>query len=265
MATASKLLNKDRFTEGEVEIIGIHGIPEVKEGDDLVSLFLDAIDRMGLCLEGGDILVLSSKIVSKSEGRVVDLASIHAGEEAKELAAKTGKDARIAQLILDEASEIIRTGTDFVVTESKQGFVCANAGVDESNVDHGKAVLLPKSPNDHARTISRGMERRTCKFTPVLISDSIGRAFRDGVVGTCIGVYGINPILDRRGERDRFGKIAKVTKVGIADEICSAANLVIGEFQEGIPITIVRGLKLHRCESGSKMVFDRSEDVFRSA
>jgi coenzyme F420-0:L-glutamate ligase/coenzyme F420-1:gamma-L-glutamate ligase len=151
-----------------------------------------------------------------------------------------------------------------VIVESKHGFVCANAGVDESNVEEGKAVLLPKDPQRSAQQLKKEIEARSGRAIAVLIADSFGRAFRDGVTGICVGVSGIPALVDRRGEEDRFGKIAQITKEAIADEICAAANLVMGEFKEGIPIAIVRGLLLERCERDIKeLLFSREDDLFR--
>lgn len=247
-----------------IEIIGLLNIPEITMGDNLSDITLKAINKAGLTLENKDILVFTSKIISKSEGQIVDLCKIKVTKKARGLAKKTKKDERIVQLILEESNEIIRTGKDFIITETKGGAVCANSGIDESNVEEKKAVLLPKSPQKSARKLRQEIEDRTKKQVAILISDSMGRAFRDGVVGTCIGVSGLAPVLDRRGEIDRFGKVSRITKVGFADEICSSANLVMGELKEGIPIVIVRGLTFDRCEADvSDMVFDKNEDVFR--
>jgi coenzyme F420-0:L-glutamate ligase/coenzyme F420-1:gamma-L-glutamate ligase len=247
-----------------LEIIGIDHLPEVKEGDDLTELFFEALKQKRVKLEGGDAIVFTSKIVSKSEGRVIDLSGIKPSSDAERIAKKTDKDPRIVQLILNETKEIVRTENNIIIVETKHGFVCANAGVDESNVEEGKAVLLPKNPQRSASRLKKEIEERSGKEVSVLISDSFGRAFRDGVTGICIGVSGITALLDRRGEEDRFGKIARITKEAVADEICAAANLVMGEFKEGIPIVIVRGLKLKRSEGDIKEVlFNREDDLFR--
>ncbi len=247
-----------------LELIGIDNLPEIKEGDDLTALFLNALEEKDLGLEDGDAIVFTSKIVSKSEGRVVDLLEVEVSDVAEQMAKDTDKDPRIAQLVLNEAKEVVKTMRNHIIVETKHGFVCANAGVDESNVEQGKAVLLPKDPQRSAYRLKEGIERRSGMEISVLLSDSFGRAFRDGVTGTCMGVSGIPAILDRRGEEDRFGKIAMVTKEAIADEICAAANLIMGEFKEGIPVVLVRGLKLKRCESDIKEVlFPREEDLFR--
>ncbi|MBN1762884.1 MAG: coenzyme F420-0:L-glutamate ligase [Methanomicrobia archaeon] len=247
-----------------LELIGISGLPEIKKGDDLTRLFLDAVNEQKENLEDGDVIVFTSKVVSKSEGRVVDLSSVQVSEEAERIARETEKDPRIVQLVLEESKGIERMMRNHVIVESKHGFVCANAGVDESNVEEGKAVLLPKDPQRSAQQLKTEIEARSGRAIAVLIADSFGRAFRDGVTGICIGVSGIPALVDRRGEEDRFGKIARITKEAIVDEICAAANLVMGEFKEGIPIVIVRGLLLERCERDIKeLLFSREDDLFR--
>ncbi|MCK4476343.1 MAG: coenzyme F420-0:L-glutamate ligase [Methanophagales archaeon] len=256
-------MKKKGFTD-HLEIIGIDHFPEVKEGDDLTDLFFKALEEKREKLEDGDAIVFTSKIISKSEGRVVDLSGVKIGSDAERIAKETDKDPRIVQLILNETKEIVRTEKNIILVETKHGFVCANAGVDESNVEEGKAVLLPEDPQRSASRLKKEIEERSGEEISVLISDSFGRAFRDGVTGICIGVSGITALLDRRGEEDRFGKIARITKEAVADEICAAANLVIGEFKEGIPIAIVRGLKLKRSEGDIKEVlFNREDDLFR--
>jgi len=247
-----------------LEIIGVDVLPEIKEGDDLTRLFLDAVGEGKLELEDSDAIVFTSKIIAKSEGRVVDLSGVRVSGEAERIAKETEKDPRIVQLVLNEAKAIVRMMKNHVIVETKHGFVCANAGVDESNVEEGKAVLLPKDPQKSARQLKDEIEERSGKAISVLISDSFGRAFRDGVTGICVGVSGIPALVDRRGEEDRFGKIAEITKEAIVDEICAAANLVMGEFKEGVPIAIVRGLKLERCERDiQELLFNKEDDLFR--
>ncbi len=247
-----------------LEITGIDGLPEIKEGDDLTSLFFDALEEKKMTLEDHDVIVFTSKIISKSEGRVVNLSVVKVSEAAERIAKETEKDPKIVQLILNGAKEIVIMMKNHIIVETEHGFVCANAGVDESNVEEGKAVLLPKDPQRSAERLKKEIEKQSGKEISVLISDSFGRAFRDGVTGTCIGVSGIPALLDRRGEEDRFGKIARITKEAVADEICAAANLVMGEFKEGMPIVLVRGLKLERSESNIKeILFKKEDDLFR--
>jgi coenzyme F420-0:L-glutamate ligase/coenzyme F420-1:gamma-L-glutamate ligase len=257
--TAIKVVASDRL-----EIIGLDGLPEIREGDDLTRLFLDALEAKNLVLEDGDAIVFTSKIISKSEGRIVDLADVRVSGEAERVAHEMDKEPQIVQLIFEEAKEIVRMRAKHIIVETRHGFVCANAGVDQSNVEVGKAVLLPKDPQKSAYKLKEEIEARTGKRISILISDSFGRAFRDGVAGICVGVSGIPALLDRRGEEDRFGKIARITKEAVADEICAAANLVMGEFCEGIPIVLVRGLALERCEGEiQELLFKREADLFR--
>ena len=254
-----------KFVPGNrLEIIGIQGLPEITEGDDLPQLFLAAAREQHVGVADGDIIVITSKIIAKSEGRVVDLATVCASSEAERIARETEKDPRIVQLVLEESKTIERLMLNHLIVETKYGFVCANAGVDESNVETGKAVLLPKDPQESARRLRREIEAHSGKAIAVLIADSFGRAFRDGVTGICIGVSGIPALVDRRGEEDRFGKIAQITKEAIVDEICAAANLVMGEFQEGVPIAVVRGLAMERAERDiHELLFTREADLFR--
>lgn len=249
---------------GRLEIIGIGGLPEITDGDDLTRLFLDALQDQNRELEDGDAIIFTSKIISKSDGRVIDLRTVPVSAEAARIAEQIEKDPRVVQLILNESNAIVRLTRNHVIVETKHGFVCANAGVDESNVAYERAVLLPLDPQKSAHLLRREIEAETGKKIAVLVADSFGRAFRDGVTGVCIGVSGIPALLDRRGEEDRFGKIARITKEAVADEICAAANLVMGEFQEGVPIVIVRGLRLECCESDIRdLLFEREEDLFR--
>ncbi|OYT67039.1 coenzyme F420-0:L-glutamate ligase [ANME-1 cluster archaeon ex4572_4] len=266
-----------------LEIIGVEGLPEVKEGDDLTDLFFTALAAKKESLEDGDAVVVTSKIVAKSEGRVVLLSSVKPTPEAVRIAEETEKDPRLVQLVLNDTKEVVRVRNNNLIVETRHGFVCANAGVDESNVEEGRAVLLPKDPQRSAERLKREIEARTGKEISVLISDSFGRAFRSGVTGVCVGVSGsgVPALLDRRGEEDRFGRIARITKEAVADEVCAAANLVMGEFKESVPIAIVRGLRF-KCKRGEKeeegkeeegkeeegegikeVLFNREDDLFR--
>ncbi len=258
-------MSKVKFEYSDhLEIIGVKGIPEIRAGDDLTAIFFDALEKNDLCLESGDAIVFTSKVISKSEGRVVDLVEVKAGNEAERIAAETEKDPRIVQLILNETREIVIVKQNNIIIETKHGFVCANAGVDESNVEAGKAVLLPEDPQGSVSRLRQEIEAQSGKEVSVLTSDSFGRAFRDGVSGICVGVSGVPALLDRRGELDRFGRVAKITKEAIADEVCAAANLVMGEFNEGIPVAIVRGLRLKQIDSNIEdVLFHRANDLFR--
>jgi len=247
-----------------LEIIGIDGLPEIKEGDDIADLFFKALGRKELELEDGDAIVFTSKIIAKSEGRVIDLFDVEVSNDARRIANEMDKDPRVVQLVLNDAKEVVRAERNIIIVETKQGFICANAGVDVSNVEEGQAVSLPENPQRSASRLKKEIEERSGKEISVLLADSFGRAFRDGVTGICIAVSGIPAVLDRRGEADRFGKIARITKEAVVDEICAAANLVMGEFREGIPIAIVRGLNIKRDKGEIKdVLLNREDDLFR--
>lgn len=227
----------------------LEGIPLIQEGDDLVSLILDALKRHSLALRRGDILVLAQKIVSKAEGRRVFLKSVKPSAQAKDLAARTDKDPRLVQLILDESAEILRARPGLIVVEHRLGFISANAGIDHSNVDEqeGWVLLLPKDPDASADSMRArfeessggglGMQARL----GVLIIDSHGRAWREGTVGVAIGVSGLPGVVDLRGRLDLFGRELRATTVGAADELAAAASIVMGQAGEGCPAVHVRG------------------------
>jgi len=247
-----------------LEIIGIDGLPEIKEGDNIADLFFKALGRKERELEDGDAIVFTSKIIAKSEGRVIDLSDVKVSNDAMRIANEMDKDPRVVQLVLNDAKEVVRAERNIIIVETKQGFICANAGVDVSNIEEGKAVSLPENPQLSASRLKNEIEERSGKEISVLLADSFGRAFRDGVTGICIAVSGIPAMLDRRGEADRFGKIARITKEAVVDEICAAANLVMGEFREGIPIAIVRGLNIKRDKGEVKdVLLNREDDLFR--
>ncbi len=247
----------------KVEIIPLKHIPFVEEGDDLAELILSALQKENLELQDGDVVVVTEKIVARAEGREVELSSVTPSEEARRFARETGKDPRVVQLILDESKEVLATGENFIIVETKHGFVCANAGIDQSNVREGKAKLLPADPDKSAREIRRRLEQATGSRIGVVICDSFGRSFRLGSVGVAIGCSGIRALWDRRGERDLLGRRLRVTRVAVADCIASAANLVMGEAGEGVPVAIVRGLDVLGDGSGKDLLRPKERDVFR--
>lgn len=184
----------------------------------------------------------------------------------KKLARKINKDPKLVEVILRESEELVKIGHDFVITETHHGFVCANAGVDESNVKKGFAKPLPKDPDKSAKTIYNKIKKETGKDIAVIISDTQGRPFRDGGIGVAVGVAGINPLWDRRGEKDLYGRKLKTTKIAVADEIASAASMVMGQANEGIPVVIVRGYKFDHLkgDGNAKLLLRKKEyDVFR--
>ena len=244
-----------------LELIALGDIPIVQPGDDLPALVCDALERNGLRLESGrDAIVITSKVLSRAEDRFVDLAAVTASPHAQELAAQTHKDARLVQLILEEASAVSRTAPGVIIVRHRLGFVSANAGIDESNVRgtyvesaaDGTAdargegpwvLLLPRDPDGSARAIRSAIRARFATDVGVVISDSFGRPFRLGTVGAAIGVAGLPPLWDQRGALDLHGRTLQHTITALADQVAAAADLVAGQGDEGRPVVVVRGLR----------------------
>lgn len=227
-----------------VSIIGVKGIPLIKPNDDLGRIICEALKRQGLSLENGDIVVVSQTVVSKAEGSIVKLSEVKPSVKAKILAEATGKEPEVVEVILRGSKNIVRLKHSHLITQTKHGFVCANAGVDVSNVSGGDHVItLPKNPDESARRLRKRIKELTGKDVVVIISDTSGRPLRMGQINIAIGVSGMNPLLDRKGEKDLFGYRLKVKEIAIADELASAAELVIGEADEGIPVAIIKGYK----------------------
>lgn len=248
----------------------LHHIPFIKPGDDLVQIILTALEKNGLQLEDGDILILAQKIVSKSEGRLVNLATVVPSAKAIKLAAQTEKDPRLVELILQESREILRWRPGTIIVEHRLGFVCASAGIDHSNVSgEGDAqeewvLLLPKDPDQSAAVIRRGLEMATGVRLGVLIIDSHGRAWRLGVVGTAIGISGLPGIVDLRGTEDLMGYKLRITLIGAADELAAAASLVMGQAAEGTPVVHARGFPYALREGSlNELLRPREQDLFR--
>jgi coenzyme F420-0:L-glutamate ligase / coenzyme F420-1:gamma-L-glutamate ligase len=245
-------------------------IPLIQPGDDLVDILFASLQAARITLEDGDILVLAQKIVSKSEGRIVNLTTITPSKEALELATRSAKDPRVVELILRETKEILRVRPGTIIVEHRLGFVCANAGIDHSNVmgKEGKpedwVLLLPENPDRSALEIRRKIKISTGIRIGVMIIDSHGRAWRLGAVGTAIGISGLPGIVDKRGWRDLFGYRLKITLVAAADELAAAASLVMGEAAEGTPAVHVRGFPYPLRESSLKEILRPIElDLFR--
>lgn len=252
----------------EIKIIGIENIPLIKKGDDLSQLILKAADDQNIRVDDGDILVIAETAVAKAEGDVINLKAMEPGKQAYELAKLTGKEVELVEAIIEESNEIVKVGPDFIISETKHGFVCANAGIDESNVDKGLATPIPVNPDFSAHQIRRKIEKNTRKKIAVIISDTQGRAFREGAIGTAIGVSGMEPLWDRCGEFDLYGRELKTTSIAVADELASAASLVMGQADEGIPVIIIRGIsyfeKLKNEEATiNPLIRPKKYDVFR--
>jgi len=245
-------------------------IPLIRQGDDLADIILNSLYKTDTNLQNDDILVLAQKIVSKSEGRMVNLASVTASAQAIELAPLLEKDPRLVELILQESNEILRTRKGVIVVEHKLGFVCANAGIDHSNVvgegnqNEEYVLLLPEEPDQSAQQLRNEIKKRTGKTIGVMIIDSHGRAWRNGTVGVCIGLSGIPAIMDERGWQDLFGYTLKATVVGVADELAAAASLVMGQAAEGTPVVHVRGFPYPLGEGALKdLIRPKDMDMFR--
>lgn len=248
-------------------VFTLSGIPEVQAGDDLAALIASALEGAGEALQSGDIVVVAQKIVSKAESRYIELADMTPGAEALEWAAKTEKDPRLVQAILDETETVLRWRPNLLVVEHVRGWVMANAGADQSNIEgnEGERVLmLPVDPDASAQAIRAGLEKRYGGSIGVIVADSVGRAWRVGTVGLALGAAGVMTVADIRGELDRQGRELKVSIVGMGDEIAAAANILIGEAAEGTPVAIVRGLNAaHTEQTGADLVRPASEDLFR--
>ncbi len=246
------------------------GIPMIHPGDDISRLIVEALDRAGLVLQDGDILVLAQKIVSKAENRLVNLHTIHPSERAMQIAASIEKDPRLVELILEESNEVLRTRPGTIVVEHRLGFVCANAGIDHSNVagdgDIGGewVLLLPADPDASAQRLRSVLEEASGAHLGVMVIDSHGRAWRQGTVGVAIGLSGLPGLLDLRGKPDLFGYTLRVTTVGVADELAAAASLVMGQAAEATPVVHVRGFPYPLAEGSLKEILrPREMDLFR--
>jgi coenzyme F420-0:L-glutamate ligase/coenzyme F420-1:gamma-L-glutamate ligase len=247
-----------------LELIGLDGIPEVGRGDDLAALIGDAVDSSGLQLADDDVLVVTQKIVSKAEGRVVELASVEPSAFAQAWAERWDKDPRQVELVLRESASIVRMGPGgLIISRTRHGLVCANAGVDVSNVGGGDvASLLPEDPDRSAAGIREGLRARSGASPAIIISDSFGRPWRNGIVNVAIGSAGIEALLDLRGTPDVAGREMQATVIAVADELASAADLAGGKVAQR-PVVVVRGYGWRSSEAGSSvLVMEAERDLF---
>jgi coenzyme F420-0:L-glutamate ligase/coenzyme F420-1:gamma-L-glutamate ligase len=241
----------------------VEGIGEVARGDSVGRLLSEACAREKIALLDDDVVVIAQKIVSKAEGQMVDLARVRPSARAQELAQQLGKEAALVEVILKESRGIIRTGIRALVVETHHGFICANAGVDQSNVGKGQVALLPQDPDGSARRIRQEIYDETGKQPAVVISDSFGRPWRVGTVDVAVGIAGIKAVKDERGLKDRYGYELKAAVAAIADEIAAAAELVMGK-RDGVPVVIVRGCEIEKEEGSVKeLLRPVAEDLFR--
>ncbi len=246
-----------------VELIGVEGMPNIREGDDLAGIIIQKLSDMGISLKEGDIIVITQKIVSKAEGRIVNPESINPSEFATEIAREYGKDAKLVELALRESRRIVKMGRGVLITETKHGFVCANSGVDRSNVKGNMVSLLPEDPDASAERIRVRIKEMSGVDVGVIITDTWGRPWRRGQVNFAIGLSGVRALLDYRGSLDMYGRELKATVIAVADEIAAAAELVMGK-NRGVPVVIVRGCEHLIGEGrGRDLVRDEREDLFR--
>ena len=242
-----------------LQLFALPNLPMVQVGDDLAALLSAAMARAGLAPEPGDVLAIAQKIVSKAEGRSIALASVAPSQAARDLAAQTGKDARLVELILSESERVVRARPNLIIVKHRLGFVMANAGIDQSNVgEDGHALLLPRDPDASAAALAARLG------LPVVITDSFGRAWRRGTVGVAIGAAGLPALQDLRGRPDLFGRTLMVSITGFADEIAAAAGLVMGQGAEGIPAVLLRGLAWSGAVNpAAELLRPAQEDLFQ--
>ncbi|HEY7363709.1 MAG TPA: coenzyme F420-0:L-glutamate ligase [Methylomirabilota bacterium] len=245
------------------EVLGVTGIPEVRPGDDLSRLIVECADHQGTPLRGGDLIVVGQKVVSKAEGRLVALADVHPSPAATTMAAQLGRDPRLVEVIFRESRRIVRMDRGVLIAETHHGWVCANAGVDQSNVERDCVALLPEDPDRSARRLREAIRERAAVDVGVIVADTFGRPWREGLTNVAIGVSGMAPLRSYLGCRDEAGRELQATILAVADEIAGAAELVMGKLDR-VPVAIVRGLTVASSEEGSKpLLRDPARDLFR--
>jgi len=251
----------------KISVIGLEGFSSIRAGDDLAKMVVETAEREGVSIEDGDILVVAQKVMSKVEGRVVRLKDVRPSRRAEELAKIVQKDPRFVELVLRETKRVVKASSETLMVETKQGIICINAGIDKSNVPgEDSYALLPENPDESARRIRSQIMKLTGKRVAIIISDTYSRPFRRGQVEFAIGVAGINPFKDYRGQEDLFGYVLKVKNVALVDEIASAAELIMGQAKEAVPVVIVKNLKrAERSEASSTddLAISREEDLFK--
>lgn len=253
----------------ELTLIGLNGFPNDFSANSIAALIINSAHSCKVDIFDDDIFIITQKIVSKSENRLRDLRHVHAGAEALSLAKMTGKRPELVQLILEESQDVLRARQGLIIVRHRLGFVCANAGIDHSNTVQGDTennfvLLLPENPDNSALRIQADIRNLTGKQVGVMIIDSHGRAWRNGTVGTTIGIASVPAIVDLRGSEDLFGYTLKATQVAAADELAAAASLVMGQANEGIPCVIARGFPYKlRKSSMDEMIREKNYDLFQ--
>jgi coenzyme F420-0:L-glutamate ligase/coenzyme F420-1:gamma-L-glutamate ligase len=251
-----------------ITYFAVAGIPLIKPGDDLARIIVDALHADGLPLQSGDIVVIAQKIVSKAEDRYVELSDVHPSEQARTLAEQIGKDPRYVEVVLSESAEVVRYRQNVLIVAHRLGFVMANAGIDQSNIRHvdgeERVLLLPRDPDGSAAALKAGLDAAFDADIGVIINDSFGRPWRNGVVGVALGVAGLPSLLDLIGQPDMFGRPMQMTEIAVADEIAAGASLLMGQAAEGLPVVVVRGLTFDAAaRPASALVRPRERDMFR--
>ncbi|WP_296881093.1 coenzyme F420-0:L-glutamate ligase [uncultured Methanobrevibacter sp.] len=251
-----------------IELIGLEHIPIVDDTDDISIIIKDAINKQGCMLNHGDIILIAETLISKAEGNFIKLDDLTPSKQALELAEESNKDPQLVEAILQESKEVVRVGPSFIITETRHGFVCANAGIDESNAAEGLATPMPVDADKSAFEIREYLENEFGEEIAVIITDTQGRAFRFGAIGTAIGCSGISPLWRRVGEKDLYGRELETTEVATADELSAAASLVMGQADEGLPVVLIRGFnnfdELRNVDSNiNDLLMPKEFDVFR--
>lgn len=246
-------------------ILPLAGMPLVEPGDDLVALLLDAVSARGETVRDGDLFVVAQKIVSKAENRYVKLDDVVPSARALALAGEVDKDPRLVELILRESKTVVRQRPGAVIVEHRLGYVHANAGIDRSNIPgENRVLLLPEDPDRSAAALREGVRERSGRDVRVIINDSAGRAWRNGITGFAIGCAGFRPLVDRIGTPDLYGRQLEITEVAVADELAAAASFVMGQAAEGVPAVLVRGAALEPGDGGMRpLIRDPATDLFR--
>lgn len=263
-STTSRPPESGKPQDSTIRLVGVPGLPEIHGGDNLPKLIVDAARVARIAFESGDILVIAQKIVSKAEGRTVQLSTVSPSADALSLATTVRNDPRMIELILRESRRIVRKGPRALIVETHHGFVCANAGVDRSNVSGEDVVtLLPQDPDGSALRLARALHKRTGKRIAVIISDTFGRPWRLGLTNVAIGAAGLPVLLDLRGSKDRSGKSLHATILAVADELAAAAGLAMGK-TSGVPVVLVRGYRYRPAQqNAASIIRPAHEDLFR--
>lgn len=247
----------------EIRVMGVPGLPEVVPGDDLGELIVQAVRNASVEVYDRDIFVVAQKVVSKAEGRLTRLDTLRPSPLARHWAETHGKDARQVEAVMNQARRMVRMERGVLIAETKHGFVCANAGVDASNVPPGVVTLLPQDPDLSAAHIRATLEKKFGVKLGVIVADTFGRPWRQGLVNVALGVSGLSPFLDYRGQLDGFGRRLKATLVAVADELASAAELIMGK-TDGVPVALVRGFRYQEAEGyGQEIIRPPEEDLFK--